>query len=108
MTAERILQTRAYTWYTNSEKYTFKTHDGSEKHGLLYVLDVSQSGLRFKINMDPVFEVGDQLWIEFYIDKEGNRVVRKEGIIRGIRGHDVGLQFLSTEHYDEYGKSLFG
>ncbi len=77
-------------------------------HGLLYVLDVSQSGLRFKISMDPVFKVGDKILVEFYIDKEGNRIVRKEGIIRGIRGQDVGLEFLSTEHYDEYGKLLFG
>ncbi len=42
------------------------------------------------------------------IDKEGNRVVRKEGIIRGVRGYDVGMEVLTTEHYDEYGKLLFG
>jgi hypothetical protein len=89
-----------------SGKYTLKAPDGSEKHGLLYVRDVSQSGLRFEVNMDPVFEVDDQIWVEFYVDEEGKRLIRKEGIIRGIRGHDVGMEFLTTEHYDEYGKLL--
>jgi hypothetical protein len=53
-----------------------------------------------------VFNVGDQIWVEFYIDKEGNRLVRKEGIIRGIRGQNIGMEFLTTEHYDEFGKLL--
>jgi hypothetical protein len=89
-----------------SGKYKYCLSDGSEKYGLLYVLDVSQSGLRFKINIEPVFNVGDQIWVEFYIDKEGNRLVRKEGIIRGIRGQNIGMEFLTTEHYDEFGKLL--
>jgi len=104
-----ILEKRKYfrqdTHYSGKYKYT--AADGSNKNGLLYVLDVSQSGLKFKINMDPVFKIGDQIFVEFYIDKQGNRVVRKDGIIRGIRGKTVGMEFLSTEHYDEFGKLLF-
>ena len=90
-----------------SGRYTYKASDGSQKNGLLYIVDISQSGLRFKINTDPVFNIDDQVTVEFYLDKKGDQIVRKEGIIRGIRGKNIGMEFLTTEHYDVFGKLLF-
>ena len=105
VTLEKRKYFRKETHY--SGKYTYKAPDGKNKNGLLYVMDISQSGLKFKTNMEPLFGVGDQIMVEFYIDQKGKRIVRKEGIIRGIRNENIGMEFLTNEHYDEFGKLLF-
>ena len=105
-----ILEKRKYfrkkTYF--SGKFTYEPPNGKRKNGLLYVLNISQSGLGFKTNMQPVFGIGDPIMVEFFIDKKGNRIVRKDGIISGIRAENIGMEFLTTEHYDEFGKLLLG
>ena len=85
-------------------RYRIRSQDNKEKRGTFTIIDVSQSGLMFITNVKHDLQIGDELIVEFYIDKEQNFLVSKEGIIRRIIDKKVGIQLNTTEHYDRFGR----
>lgn len=85
-------------------RYVTRSREDEQIRGTMIVIDVSQSGLMFKTNVNHDLEIGDEVKVDFFLDKERNISISKEGIIRRIIDRKVGIQFHSTEHYDAFGK----
>lgn len=81
---------------------------GETAKGIIRVLDVSMSGMRFSINGVPEFSVGDRITVEFKLDDWERSQVREEGIVRRIQSNKVGLQFDAIERFGELGLYLLG
>ncbi|MFZ5564331.1 MAG: PilZ domain-containing protein [Thermodesulfobacteriota bacterium] len=85
--------------YTADEK-------GMDIKGRMTVVDISRTGLRFKMHMQHYFEENDQLSIEFHLDDQEQTLVKRKVIVRSIHGLYVGVRFASDQHYDKLGTYL--
>lgn len=81
--------------------------DGRPAKGLIRVRDISQSGIQFTLNSVPVFDIGDQLTIEFTLDDEESSQICEVGVVRRVQSNVVGLEFKTTDHYGRLGQYLF-
>lgn len=79
---------------------------GRDDRCLMSVKDILRSGLGLKLNHKPDFKANDKKIVKFYLDDEPRSLIKKEVIVRIIRGFDVGVEFLSFEHYDRLGLYL--
>jgi len=86
----------------------YKNAAGETAKGIIRVLDVSMSGMRFSFNGVPEFSVGDRIMVEFKLDDWERSQVREEGIVRRIQSNKVGLQFDAIERFGELGLYLLG
>lgn len=80
---------------------------GSATKGIIRIKNISQSGIQFSVNIEPEFDVGDKLIIEFALDDGERSQIREEGIVRRIQSNIIGVQFESTDHYGKLGRYLF-
>jgi len=66
------------------------------------VKDISRAGLNFQINEEdkPDFVVGDKLLLAFHLDDNQKTLIKKEVIVRNIRGSYIGAEFGSVDLYD--------
>lgn len=71
--------------------------------GPMIVKDISRVGLSFQINEDkkPDFVVGDKLLLTFHLDDNQKTLIRKEVVVKNIRGSCVGVAFSSVDLYDK-------
>ncbi len=76
------------------------------KKGFITVNDLSRSGLKFELFEDEYFQIGDRLWIEFTLDDPSQSLIKREVIIKNIRGLYIGAEFESPEHLDKLGPYL--
>jgi predicted oxidoreductase len=83
----------------------FLTPDQAKK-GLMSVVDMSQTGLKMFLNVAPEFNRGEKLMVQFNLDNRQRDLVSREVLVRNIKGKEVGVEFLSPEHYDKLGKYL--
>jgi hypothetical protein len=73
------------------------------------ILDISKLGLRIKTGKALNIMEGERLEITFMLDDPGKSTVSKEAVVR--KNYDdrrgvIGVEFLSHEHYDAFGKYL--
>ena len=70
--------------------------------GAITVRNISRAGLSFQVNEDEKqdFVIGDRLFVEFHLDDEQKTLIRKEVIIKNIRGPYIGAEFSSVDLYD--------
>jgi hypothetical protein len=70
--------------------------------GSMTVKEITRAGLGFKLDGDETekFNRGDRLAVEFHLDDESRSLIRKEAIIRIIRGAYIGAEFSSVDLYD--------
>lgn len=83
----------------------FLSKDNSRK-GLMQVVDMSQSGLKMFLNIEPDFFKNDELLLEFRLDNMQRDIVTREVRVKNIKGREVGVEFFDYEHYDRLGKYL--
>lgn len=77
--------------------------------GLMTVKDISNTGMKLRINVDQKFLVEDLLQVEFHLDDTQRTLIQKKVIIKNINGNDIGTQFSPTETVDQaLGFYLFG
>ena len=76
-------------------KGTYINHSQKNCEGDLAVQDISVTGLSFACPNFHLFNVEDELTIEFMLDDEHKTVIRKEAIIRDIRKSSAGCEFTS-------------
>lgn len=74
--------------------------------GIITVLDLSRTGLRFKLNVPPSFGPGDKLMLEFRLDDAKRTLVRKEVVIRNIRELVAGAEFTHHDPSDPSEKAI--
>jgi len=87
--------------------FSYRTSAGKPSKGLVKILDISQSGLRFSVNSIPEFEVGSKLTLEFTLDDEDRSQVREVCTVRRIQSNIVGVEFENLDHYGKLGQYLF-
>lgn len=84
-------------------RYSFSK--GNER-GSALIVDLSQSGLRIKLNFKIDIQVGDKLTVEFNLDDAEESNIRKEMVVRSINDLHLGTEFVSKDHYDKLGSYL--
>lgn len=70
--------------------------------GLMTIQDITRAGLCFKLdaNTKQKFNIGDKFLLEFHLDDKSRSLIKKEAIIRNIRGPFIGVEFSSVDLYD--------
>jgi len=70
--------------------------------GLMTIQDITRAGLCFKLdaNTKQKFNIGDKFLLEFHLDDKSGSLIKKEAIIRNIRGPSIGVEFSSVDLYD--------
>ncbi len=87
-------------------RYLFQSENGNVKKGLIRVLDISQTGLKFKTNSKPELEPGDEITIEFLLNDKAGSKIEKDCVVKRVKGFRVGVAFLTTDHYGPLGSYL--
>lgn len=71
-----------------------------EHWGSMTVLDVSRTGIRMKLNVEPKFQVGDHISVEFRLDDANNSLIRRDVVVQNIKNLCVGANYASAQAYD--------
>ena len=77
-----------------------------DKKYLLKILDISRLGLKIRTEMEMDIQKGEKIIIDFILDDPGKSRVEKEVLVRKVNGTDIGVEFLSNDHYDKFGPYL--
>ena len=81
-------------------KFTLLGKNGPEDTGLMKIVDISMTGLKFKTNVPRKFTPGTELRVEFSLDDRNRTPVEKRVIIRNVNGLHVGAAFHPNEADD--------
>jgi hypothetical protein len=70
--------------------------------GSMTVKEITRAGLGLKLDGNEIekINIDDTLFVEFHLDDESRSLIRKEAIIRNIRGPYIGTEFSSVDLYD--------
>ena len=70
------------------------------------VLNISRGGIKFKVTVLPKFKEGDTVEVEFILSYKKHILIRKEVIVRNIRGYEVNAEFCSFSNQDPQDKAI--
>jgi hypothetical protein len=73
---------------------------GGRKKNPMRVTDISRSGVQFKLDDAPEFEVGERGLVEFQLDDTRKTPVRRYLIVRKIEEKTVGAEFEAALDYE--------
>jgi hypothetical protein len=74
--------------------------NGSGERGLIALRDVSYSGLRYELNSARAFYKDAKKIIAFSLDTYPLTVIRREIIIKNVRGKFIGAEFVNQYEHD--------
>lgn len=85
-----------------SGEYDYSPSTDQTSKGSIIVKNISRAGLSFQVNEDEKqdFVIGDKLLIKFHLDDKQKTLIRKEVIVKNIRGSYIGAEFRSVDLYD--------
>jgi len=72
----------------------------SGERGLINLINVSHSGLRYRLNSDRDFYPSAKMQIKFTLDDLPHTVVSREAVIRNVNGPYVSAEFCSCDDMD--------
>jgi hypothetical protein len=72
----------------------------SGERGLINLINVSPSGLRYRLNADRNFYPAAKIQIKFTLDDFPHTVISREAVIRSVNGLYVSAEFCSTDPDD--------
>jgi len=78
-------------------KFTLLGKHGPKDTGLVKVVDLSTTGLKFKTTVPRTFPVGANLLVEFCLDDRKRTPMEKRVIVRNVSGLYVGASFHPNE-----------
>jgi len=70
------------------------------------IIDISRLGLKIKTTAKLDLNIGDKLILDFVLDDVTHSKVSKEVMIKKMNEREIGVQFLSLDHYDKLGSYL--
>ncbi|MBU1196372.1 MAG: PilZ domain-containing protein [Proteobacteria bacterium] len=70
------------------------------------IMDISRLGLLISIPEELELATGQKIVVTFKLDDATQSRVEKELIVRSVVGKEIGVQFLSQDHYDKLGPYL--
>ncbi len=76
------------------------------KKYMLKILDISRQGLKLRTERPIDIQKGEKIIIDFTLDDVGQSQVEKEVVVKKINGTDIGVEFVSHDHYDRFGPYL--
>ena len=70
--------------------------------GLMTIQDITRAGpcIKLDANTKQKFNIGDKFLLEFHLDDKARSLIKKEAIIRNVRGPFIGVEFSSVDLYD--------
>lgn len=82
--------------------YTCFVSGDQATKGSMTIQDITRAGLSFKLDesANQKFNMGDKLLLEFHLDDKSKSLIKKEAVIRNIRGQHIGVEFSSVDLYD--------
>ncbi|MCP3874362.1 MAG: hypothetical protein GY699_14560 [Desulfobacteraceae bacterium] len=72
----------------------------------ILIMDISRYGLKIKLIDKLNIEKGQKVVIEFQLNDKLKSNVTKEAIIKNVIFPSIGVEFLSFDHYDKFGKYI--
>jgi len=78
---------------------------GNKKYPI-NVIDISRNGLKIRTNGLLELRCEDKIMLEFALDDPDGSKISKEVIIKKINQTNIGVEFLSHDHYDKFGAYL--
>jgi hypothetical protein len=69
--------------------------------GLMTVCDLSLTGLKFKVDYEHLFSVGDVLEVRFLLDNPQRTAMHKKVVVKNVNLPYVGAEFPITEREDK-------
>jgi hypothetical protein len=72
----------------------------------VYIRDLSRKGLRIELMKDAEITLGEKVMVEFRLDDEKRTLIRKDAVVRSMRGFHIGLEFFSIDPHNVYDKAL--
>ncbi len=84
-----------------SGTYVHILDDQPANRGLVTVKDISASGMKLKLNVELICDVGDHLDVEFHLDNRNRTLIKKRVIVRNLIGPYIGVEFGPTEAVDK-------
>ncbi len=99
---ERRKQYRKATGLRGTYLYT-PSHGASKnaQHwGHMKITDISRTGIRMKLSVQPRFQVGDRITVDFRLDDTNNSQIKRDVVIRRIKGMEVGATYAMAQSYD--------
>ena len=85
---------------TGSYTFTDVTIAQQAQIGSMTVTDLSYSGLRIKLQVPPLFRVGDMIFVEFRLDDANQSRIRKKVIVKNIQALSIGLAYADPQNHD--------
>lgn len=87
--------------------YIYMSSEGTTEKGTLFVKDISRTGLKFKLKVDPKFSVGENISIKFQLDNKQKTLIKKEVVIKKIfKSKIIGSEFCSISPSDPNDKAI--
>lgn len=80
--------------------YYHRQKNGEIVKGIMRVVNISAKGLQMKVNVEPAFESGETLRVEFHLDDKRRTFMDKEVIVRNVKKNLVGVSFAPLEGDD--------
>ena len=81
-------------------KFILLGKDGPADTGLMTIVDISTTGLKFKTTVPREFPAGTELRVEFSLDDRNRTLMEKRVIVRNVNGPNVGASFHPSEAED--------
>ena len=89
-----------------SGSYTHVLPDYREDKGGMTVKDLSNSGVKIKLNVKKDFKIGDILSVEFSLNDKQRSLIKKDAVIKIISNSYLGLEFNSIDSSDPSDKAI--
>lgn len=85
-----ILERRRYRRKTVSLRGAIRTGTGEKE---VTLLDISKAGVRFSLSRQETLRTGERLDLTFHLDNRSRTRLRKEILVREVRGLFVGSEY---------------
>jgi predicted RNA-binding Zn-ribbon protein involved in translation (DUF1610 family) len=80
--------------------YYHRLDNGDLGKGSMRVVDISSTGLKLKLSVERIFEIGETLRVEFELDDKRHTPINKRVIVRNVKRNLVGTAFAPNEGED--------
>jgi len=73
---------------------------------MIVIIDLSRSGLKFRLKSPWPFQLEDKISVEFNLDNPHKTLIKKESVIKKIDDITISVEFTSAHTYSESDKAI--
>ena len=99
-----VLERRKFYRKTVQLAGIFIDHRGKKE--VIVIIDLSRSGLKFKLKSPWPFQLEDKISVEFHLDNTQKAFIKKESVIKKIEDLMISVEFSSSHTYSESDKAI--